>query len=114
MPNGKIQPKHKASLKAMGNWLNQNGLTIYGTRRGPIPPSDDFVSTRKGKKVYLHILNSNLKVFHIDKFPLRIKSSVDLKTKIKLDYRNDSFGFAIDITKLPKDDIDTIIEIELR
>ena len=114
MPNGKIQPKHKASLKAIGNWLNQNGLTIYGTRRGPIPPSDDFVSTRKGKKVYLHILNSDLKVFHIDKFPLRIKSVVDLKTKIKLNYRNDSFGFAIDITKLPKDDIDTIIEIELR
>jgi len=49
MPNGKIQPKHQASLRVMGDWLKQNGETIYGTRKGPIPPNDDFVSTKKGK-----------------------------------------------------------------
>ena len=32
MPNGKIQPEHQASLRAMGAWLKQNGTTIYGTR----------------------------------------------------------------------------------
>ena len=47
MPNGKIQPKHQTSLKAMGAWLKEYGNTIYGTRKGPIPANDDFVSTQK-------------------------------------------------------------------
>jgi alpha-L-fucosidase len=34
MPNGKIQPEHIASLKGVGEWLNKNGETIYGTRGG--------------------------------------------------------------------------------
>ena len=114
MPNGKIQPKHQASLRVMGNWLKQNGETIYGTRKGPIPPNDDFVSTQKGKIVYVHLLNKEVDVIHADQVPVRIKGIYDMKTKTKLPYRNDSFGLAIDVSKLEKNDIDTIIQIELR
>ena len=56
MPNGKIQPEHIASLKEMGEWLNANGETIYGTRGGPLTASDWGVTTQKGNKVYVHIL----------------------------------------------------------
>jgi len=36
MPNGKIQPKHQTSLKAIGKWLASNAKSIYGTQRGPM------------------------------------------------------------------------------
>ena len=114
MPNGKIQPKHQTSLKAMGAWLKEYGNTIYGTRKGPIPANDDFVSTQKGKSVFVHLLNPSVEIIHADEVPVRIKGIYDMKTNTKLPYRNDSFGLAIDVSKLAKDDIDTVIRIELR
>lgn len=114
MPNGKIQPKHQTSLKAMGDWLKEHGETIYGTRKGPIPPNEDFVSTQKGKTVYVHLLNPEIDVIHADEVPVRIRGIFDMKTNKKLPFRNDSFGLAIDVSTLFKDDIDTVIKIELR
>jgi alpha-L-fucosidase len=114
MPNGKIQPKHQTSLKAMGDWLKKHGETIYGTRRGPIPPNEDFVSTQKGKTVFVHLLNPEIDVIHADEVPVRIRGIYDMKTNKKLPFRNDSFGLAIDVSTLSKDDIDTVIKIELR
>ena len=40
----------------MGKWLGKYGYTIYGTRGGPFKPTDWGVSTRKGNKIYLHLL----------------------------------------------------------
>ena len=114
MPNGKIQPKHQSSLKAIGNWLKQNGKTIYGTRKGPIPPNDDYVSTQKEKTVYLHLLNPEINMIHAEQVPVRIKGIFDMKTKAKVAYRNDRFGLSIDVSELSKDDIDTVIRIELK
>ena len=114
MPNGKIQPKHQSSLKAIGDWLKQNGKTIYGTRKGPIPPNDDYVSTQKEKTVYLHLLNPEIDMIHAEQVPVRIKGIFDMKTKAKVAYRNDRFGLSIDVSELSKDDIDTVIRIELK
>jgi hypothetical protein len=37
-----------------------------------------------------------------------------MKTKTKVAYRNDRFGLSIDVSELSKDDIDTVIRIELK
>jgi len=55
-PDGTIEPLQVERLKEMGKWLEKYGYTIYGTRGGPFKPADWGVSTRKGNKVYLHIL----------------------------------------------------------
>lgn len=114
MPNGKIQPKHQASLKAIGDWLSINGKTIYGTQKGPIAPNDDFVSTQKGKTVFLHILNPEIKLLHMEQVPVRIKSVIHQKSNTDLDFRNDRFGFVIDLSKIDNNSIDTIVEIKLK
>ena len=111
MPNGQIQSKHQKSLKVIGSWLKQNGKTIYNTKKGPIPPNDDFVSTQNGKTIFIHVLNPEINLLHMDKIPVKIKS-VSHK-KAKLNFRNDNFGFVIDLSKISKDLIDTIIEIQL-
>ena len=114
MPNGKIQPKHVKSLNMIGDWLKENGSTIYKTRKGPISPNENFVSTQRGNKVFLHLLNPKLNTLHMDKVPVKIKSVVYQKSKKTLPYRNDSFGFVIDLGNIEKDPIDTIIEVELK
>ena len=113
MPNGKIQPEHQSSLRAMGKWLKENGNTIYGTQKGPIEPTDDFVSTQKGKTIYLHVLNPDLNLIHIDRVPVKIKSVRVLKTQKNIPFRNDKFGMVVDVSALSKDPIDTVIQIEL-
>ncbi|MCG8379539.1 MAG: alpha-L-fucosidase, partial [Proteobacteria bacterium] len=40
MPNGEIQPEHVTSLAKVGEWLQENGETIYGTTSGPVSPQD--------------------------------------------------------------------------
>jgi alpha-L-fucosidase len=56
MPTGEIEPRQVERLKEMGAWLAKNGETIYGTRGGPWKPTPTFACTRKGNKVFLHLL----------------------------------------------------------
>ncbi|MBN2812867.1 MAG: alpha-L-fucosidase [Bacteroidales bacterium] len=59
MPNGKIQPEFIDTLKVLGQWMNQFGETIYGTRQGPVKPCSWGVSTQKGNRIFLHVLKSD-------------------------------------------------------
>jgi alpha-L-fucosidase len=55
---GEVQPEFVARLEAMGDWLRIYGETIYGTRAGPIAPRGWGVSTAKGDRIYVHILDA--------------------------------------------------------
>jgi alpha-L-fucosidase len=39
-PDGTIEPLQAQRLKEMGQWLEEYGYTIYGTRGGPFKPTD--------------------------------------------------------------------------
>lgn len=114
MPNGEIQPEHKASLKVMGDWMDGNGETIYGTRKGIVAPEDWGVSTQKGKKLYLHILDWDKDVLLVQPFKQKVQSVVFFKDKSKVSYRLDNYGLLLEIPKSKKDEVDTIVEITLK
>ena len=114
MPNGKIQSEHKASLKAIGKWLAKNGNTIYETRKGPFFPNENFVSTQKGNIIYLHVLNPELKILQMNKLPSQVKSVKIFNSKESLNFRNDRYGFIVDMGNNQLDPIDTIIEIQIK
>jgi len=114
MPNGKIQSEHVASLKRIGDWLNIYGTTIYSTTEGPVAPTDDMVSTQKGKTLYLHVLNPNKSSFFIPKFSPKIKQITFLSSGKKVSHKIDNFGFVFTVPEEEKDPIDTIIEITLK
>ena len=56
-PNGQIPAVAIERLKEMGEWLRANGETIYGTTAGDIPAQEWGVTTRKGERLFVHILN---------------------------------------------------------
>lgn len=57
MPDGRLEMFQKKRLLAMGKWLEKNGETIYETDGGPFKPNEYIASTRKGNKIFIHILD---------------------------------------------------------
>jgi alpha-L-fucosidase len=55
--DGTIPPEAEERLRQLGRWLNTYGGSIYGTRRGPIPPRDWGVTTQRGDTVFVHVLD---------------------------------------------------------
>lgn len=114
MPNGKIQEEHKASLAAMGAWMEANGETLYGTRKGIVAADSWGVSTQKGKKLYIHILDWEKEVLLLSPFKEKLASAVFYKDKSKVNYRLDEYGLLLELPDEKRDDTDTIIELTLR
>jgi alpha-L-fucosidase len=112
MPNGMIQPEFVTTLKEMGKWTEKNGETIYGTRGGPVPPKSWGVTTYKGNKVYVHILNNEDDNLLIPDFGKKIKGITSFASNAKLKFKQDAFGITVSVPKEIKDDTDTIIVIE--
>jgi len=54
-PDGRIEHRQVVELRKLGAWLHKYGAAIYGTRGGPFKPTQTFVSTRKGHKIFLHL-----------------------------------------------------------
>jgi alpha-L-fucosidase len=55
MPSGEIEPRQVARLREIGGWLEQNGDGVYGTGGGPFRPGEWGASTRRGRRVFLHV-----------------------------------------------------------
>lgn len=114
MPNGQIQTEHKKSLQSIGKWLKQNGETIYGTRQGPVSPSESMVSTQKDGLVYLHLLNDHKDTYLIPKFHEKIKKMRFFKSGQKVKHTVNEFGLTFSVPADELDPIDTIIVLELQ
>ena len=46
--------------------------------------------------------------------PVKIKNIRSLNSQYSIPFRNDKFGLVIDVSRLTKDDIDTVIQIDLK
>jgi alpha-L-fucosidase len=61
-PDGTIPREALDRLAEVGRWLEKNGVSIYGTRQGPLPRQPWGVSTEKAGEtrpttIYLHVLD---------------------------------------------------------
>lgn len=113
MPNGKIQPEFVATLQELGTWMDKYGETVYGTRGGPVPPRSWGVTTWKGNKVYVHLLNPEDNNLLLPDFGKKVKAITVFSTGAKLKFKQDSFGTTIAVPAEIIDDTDTVLVIEI-
>ena len=113
MPTGRIQPEFVARLKEMGLWLERNGEAIYGTRGGPLSPRSWGVTTQKGNKVYVHILDWQDPVLALPHLSKRVISAHFLSDGSKVSYAENQFGLLLRLPTPAADDYDRIIVLEL-
>ncbi len=55
-PDGAVTPKVKETYLGMGKFLKKYGESVYKTRGGPYKPGHWGGATRRGKNIYLHII----------------------------------------------------------
>lgn len=113
MPNGEIQPEFIARLAGMGEWLQVNGESIYGTKAGYLKPQDWGCITQKENKIYVHVFKAGANVISLPQFPYKkVKSAYLLKDKapIKVAVKG---GSAIINAGFGGDDADTVIVLEV-
>lgn len=114
MPNGKIQPDHVELLKQMGEWLNANGETIYGSSGGPLTARDWGVTTQKGNRVFVHMLDWQDESLVIPSWGKKIKSAKLFDDKTTIKFAENEYGITLRIPKEKINDLDTIVELELK
>ena len=112
-PDGKLPATAVERLREMGEWLARYGESIYGTRGGDIPPHDWGVTTRKGDKLYVHVLDLQDDALYLQ-LAQRVKSARCLNNgeRVKFDTLRGK-GIVLNLEHVPED-TDRIIELTLR
>jgi len=112
MPTGQIEPRQVECLKQMGGWLQNYGESIYGTRGGPFKPGKYGASTRKGRTIYLHILNWPVEVLRLPPISAKVVTGTSL-TGGKATVSQTDAGIEISVSAADRQEIDTIVALEL-
>ena len=110
-PNGELPATAVANLKKVGEWMSQYGETIYGTRGGDIAPHSWGVSTRKGNRLFVHVLDRQDDALYL---PLteKKKKVMQFVGKAPLAFKQEKGGILVTLPKT-NEEIDYVIELIL-
>ncbi len=110
-PDGELPAAAVERLKEVGRWMAAYGETIYGTRGGDVAPHAWGVSTRKGNRLFVHILDlQDTGLF----LPLgtRVTRAVQFSDKRPVSFRQDKEGVLLKLPERPAE-VDYVIELTL-
>lgn len=118
MGNGKIDPVDVKLLTEIGDWLETNSESVYGTERTPLAVQAWGDSAVRGNKLYLHVFdwptNGKLMVAGIDADASNAYLLAD-KEKKPLDIKRRKGGdLLIRIPDEAPDPVDTVIVVETK
>lgn len=111
-PNGELPAAALSRLKEIGQWMNKYGETFYATTAGDFEAQDWGTSTRKGNKLYLHVLSpKDSKITVPTGAKVKKAVSYDDRTPVKFS-KIKTGGVVIDLPEIPEGTVDYIIELE--
>lgn len=113
-PDGALPAAAVERLGGIGEWLRANGETVYGTQAGPVAPRDWGVTTRKGDKVYVHVLDWPDEELFVPVTGERVVRASRFADGGKLAFRQDDAGVTIRLGERNVEDPDFIVELRLK
>jgi alpha-L-fucosidase len=112
-PNGVIPPSHIQRLRQIGTWMNEHAESIYGTRGGPFQPAENYGSTYKGNKIYVHVRQwPQDGPIQLPVLTQQVLSSSVL-TGGKADVQQKENGIFIDVKQVHRELLDTVVVLEM-
>ena len=113
MPTGEIQPEFATRLREMGAWLEVYGESIYGTRGGPIAPRPWGVTTQKGNRIFLHVLDWQDQLLSLPTLPTNVTSAFLLESGESVDVASSARGITISLSERTPDLVDMVVVLEV-
>lgn len=111
-PDGELPAASLERLKGIGEWMNKYGETFYATTAGDFEAQPWGTSTRKGNKLYLHILSADTTDIEVP-IDCKVKKAVTFDDRKKVNYtKKKEGGITLHLDKVPADCIDYIVELE--
>lgn len=110
-PDGALPAVSIERLKEIGEWMKTYGETIYGTRGGLVTPRSWGVTTQKGNKLYVHILDWQDTGLFLPIADRKIKKARLYKDGSPVKFTRDNQGIILSLPEVPSD-IDYVVELE--
>ena len=117
-PDGTLNPSEVKVYDFIGDWLKEgNSESIYSTTGGPYEPGPWGVSTRKGNKIYIHVLTKFAKgadrTITLPNIPSSITKSYLLSNNKKVDVVQNENKLVINLDKVNTKEVDIIVVLEI-
>lgn len=110
-PSGELPATALDRLKGIGEWMNRYGETYYATTAGDFPAQEWGTSTRKGDRLFVHILSATGTDIKVPTGAKVKKAKVyDSGTPVKFTKDKDG-GVTLHLEEVPSA-IDYIVELE--
>ena len=110
-PDGALPAAAVERLEGIGEWLRTNGETVYGTEAGPVAPRDWGVTTRKGDKVYVHVLNWPDEELFVPVTGEKVVRAARFADGGRLTFRQDDAGVTVRLGERDAQAPDFIVEL---
>ena len=111
-PDGCLPEVAVERLKEMGEWMKTYGETTYGTRGGCIAPHLWGVTTQKGDRLFVHILDLQDKALFLPLEGKKVKSAVDFASRQSLKFKRVDGGITLQLDEVPTE-VDKVVELQL-
>ena len=111
-PNGELPAIAVQRMKEMGEWMATYGETIYGTRGGDVAPHPWGVSTRKGTRLFIHILDHPDASLYIP-LKVKVKKATQFVDGTSIAFQQDKDGVLLKLPKVPTE-TDYVVELTLK
>lgn len=108
-PNGEIPAAALQRLKEIGEWTRTYGESIYSTTAGDIPAQPWGVTTRKGNRLFVHIMNLNSNELELP-LTCKVKRAVAFADKAPVKFKKTKNGIRLLFDKAPTG-VDYIVEL---
>lgn len=114
--DGKIDDKDQQILKGIGDWMQKNSESIYGTQKSPLALQNWGVCTQKGNNLYLHVFNwpknGKLVIGGLQSLPVKAKLLTNRSKSLSVKKLND-FDVEISIPEVAPDKINSVIILQM-
>ncbi len=92
---GRIPPEQRRLLLGMGEWLGEHGQAVYGTRGGPFRNGAWGGATRKGRTVFLLVLDRKADQLTFPELPARVRSCRSLAPGMSASVESEGRGIRV-------------------
>ncbi len=110
-PNGELPATALARMKEMGEWLRSYGETIYETEAGPFPAQSWGTTTRKGDRLFVHVMSPETSAILLP-IETKIKKAFEYKSGKSVRMTHTGSHTVLHLDSIPTG-IDHIIECRL-